>query len=58
LKSGDSTKVSFTISNEDLSFYRADMSWGSEPGIFEIFIGTNSRDVKKQSFELVDNLNK
>jgi beta-glucosidase len=58
LKAGESIPVSFTLSEADLSFYRADMSWGSEPGMFEIFIGTNSDDVKKQSFELVDNLNK
>jgi beta-glucosidase len=58
LKAGESLPVSFTLSEADLSFYRADMSWGSEPGMFEIFIGTNSDDVKKQSFELVDNLNK
>jgi beta-glucosidase len=58
LKAGESTKVSFTVTPEDLSFYRLDMSWGSEPGAFEIFIGTNSQDVKKQSFELVDIISK
>jgi beta-glucosidase len=58
LKAGDSTRVTFNLSNEDLAFYRADMSWGAEPGAFEIFIGTNSQDVKKESFELVDNISK
>jgi beta-glucosidase len=58
LKAGESTKVSFSLGSQDLSFYRADMSWGSEPGSFEIFIGTNSQDVKKQSFELVDIVSK
>jgi beta-glucosidase len=58
LKAGESSKVSFTLSSEDLAFYRKDMSWGSEPGAFEIYIGTNSQDVKKQSFELVDIVSK
>jgi beta-glucosidase len=58
LKAGESAKVTFSISDEDLAFYRGDMSWGSEPGNFELFIGTNSDNVKKQSFELVDNISK
>jgi beta-glucosidase len=58
LKAGESAKVAFSVSDEDLAFYRADMSWGSEPGNFELFIGTNSDNVKKQSFELVDNISK
>lgn len=56
LKAGESSKVTFSISNEDLAFYRADMTWGSEPGAFEIYVGTNSQDVKKQTFELVDSI--
>jgi beta-glucosidase len=58
LKAGESSKVSFTIEPKDLAFYRADMSFGFEPGMFDIFIGTNSGDVKKQSFELVDIISK
>lgn len=54
LKAGESQQVAFTLGKEDLAFYRADMSWGAEPGVFEVFIGTNSRDVKKASFRLVD----
>jgi beta-glucosidase len=58
LKAGESAKVNFIVTEEDLRFYRADMSWGSEPGKFEIYIGTNSQDVKKQSFELVEAISK
>jgi len=54
LKAGESQKVSFTVTPHDLAFYRADMSWGFEPGMFEIFIGTNSENTKKQTFELVN----
>jgi hypothetical protein len=30
------------------------MTWGSEPGTFDLFIGGNSADVKNVSFELKD----
>jgi beta-glucosidase len=52
LKPGESKTVSFTLTNNDLSFYRRDMSFGSEPGKFNVFIGGNSRDVKKAEFAL------
>jgi beta-glucosidase len=58
LKVGEATKVTFTLTAQDLAFYRADMSWGAEPGSFEIYIGTNSDDVKKKSFELKDTISK
>jgi beta-glucosidase len=35
-----------------LAFHRADMSYGTEPGKFQLFIGGNSRDVKQASFTL------
>jgi len=49
---GESKNVEFRITNADLSFYRKDMSFGSEPGSFEIYVGGNSRDVKKAEFVL------
>ena len=58
LEAGESAKVTFTLTEEDLRFYRGDMTWGSEPGKFEIFIGTNSQDVKKQSFALEEVISK
>jgi beta-glucosidase len=54
LKAGESKKISFVLTMKDLSFYRADMSWGAEPGMFDVYIGGNSRDVKRKSFELVE----
>lgn len=52
LKAGETKKVSFTIRNADLSFYKYDLSFGSEPGKFEVLVGPNSRDLKKVEFEL------
>jgi beta-glucosidase len=52
LQPGESKKVTFTLTAADLSFYKKDMSFGTEPGSFRIFIGTNSRDVKQAEFIL------
>jgi len=51
-KAGETKTVSFTIKNVDLSFYNYDLKFGSEPGKFEVFVGTNSRDVKKAELML------
>ena len=42
--------MSFSIDNETLSFYRADMSFGPESGEFKVFIGGASDNVKEASF--------
>lgn len=52
LKKGESKHVSFTLSIEDLKFWNSDLKRVAEPGTFNVFIGTNSSDVKKASFEL------
>ena len=52
LKMGESKVVTFTITPDILAFHRADMSYGTEPGDYKLFIGTNSRDVKETSFIL------
>jgi beta-glucosidase len=54
LAPGESKEVVFTITNEDLKFYRADMSYGSEPGEFTVYIGGNSRDTQSVEFALRD----
>jgi beta-glucosidase len=53
IKAGESKSVTFVLSANDLAFYRADMSWGTEPGVFNVFVGSNSRDVLKAEFELL-----
>lgn len=52
LKVGETQTVEFTITNKELSFYRLDMSFGSEPGDFMIFIGGNSVDNQSAEFVL------
>ncbi len=46
LIAGQSKDVSFNITPEDLKFYNYDLKYDWEPGVFEIMIGTNSREVK------------
>jgi beta-glucosidase len=52
LKPGESRTVTFTIKPADLAFYRLDMTFGTEPGDFKVYIGGNSRDVQEASFVL------
>jgi len=52
LKAGESKVVTFSITTDMLAFYRADMSYGTEPGEFKLFIGGNSRDTKEVQFSL------
>jgi len=46
LKKGESRKVTFDISPENLKFYNGDLKYDWEAGDFDIMIGTNSEDVK------------
>ncbi len=43
LAAGASQMVQFKLSKEDLAFYRRDMTWGAEPGMFDIYVGGDSR---------------
>lgn len=52
LQPGESHTVRFTIGMEELSFYRADMSWGAEKGRFNVMIGGSSDNTLQTSFEL------
>ena len=52
LKTGESKVVTFTIKPELLAFHRLDMTYGTEPGDYKLFIGGNSRDVKETGFKL------
>ena len=47
LEAGASKEVVFTLSEQDMSFYRHDMTFGVEPGEFEIMAGGNSSDLKR-----------
>lgn len=53
LNKGETKTVRFEISVDDLKFYNADLEFVAEPGIFDVFIGTNSDSHEKVSFELI-----
>ena len=50
LQPGESKEVSFSITTEDLKFYNSNLKWDWEPGKFNIYIGTNSENVKMSEF--------
>jgi beta-glucosidase len=52
LKVGESKVVTFKITPDMLAFHRLDMTYGTEPGDYKLFIGGNSRDVKETDFTL------
>lgn len=52
LQPGETKKVSFTISVDDLKFYNGNLKYCYEPGGFKVFIGSNSEDVKEASFSV------
>jgi beta-glucosidase len=53
LAAGETKKVSFQISVDDLKFYNNDLKYVYEPGDFKVLIGTNSKDVKEADFKLL-----
>ena len=54
LAKGERRTVRFTLDADDLAFHRADMTWGAEPGEFEVFVGTSSDNVQAARFTLAD----
>lgn len=52
LKKGETRNVEFTLSESDLKFYNLDMKFVSEPGMFKVFVGTNSEECLEDEFEL------
>ena len=53
LKAGESKKITFTVTANDLRFYNDKLQYIYEPGDFKLFIGGNSRDVKEKNFVLL-----
>jgi beta-glucosidase len=52
LKAGEVQTVSFTISRAELAFYNREMQWVTEPGKFQVFVGTDSQTTLEAGFEL------
>jgi len=53
LKAGEQKVVHFTITEDDLKFYNAQLKYAAEPGKFNVQIGLDSQDVTQQGFELL-----
>ncbi|MGI9550860.1 MAG: fibronectin type III-like domain-contianing protein, partial [Aurantibacter sp.] len=52
LKKGETKTVTLTLAPDDLKFYNSQLEFVSEPGVFEVFVGTNAADTQKASFRL------
>jgi len=52
LKSGETRRVTFTLTEEALAFTRADGTKGIEPGNFQVWVAPNSRSGLQASFIL------
>jgi beta-glucosidase len=52
LQPGASQEVGFTLSERELGFFRKDMTFGTEPGKYEIMVGGSSEEVRKIMVEL------
>ncbi|WP_163718555.1 beta-glucosidase BglX [Mangrovibacterium lignilyticum] len=50
LQPGESQRVHFKLSVEDLKFYNYELKWDWEPGKFIVYVGTNSEEIQKASF--------
>ncbi len=53
LEPGETKTVTFEVTEPMLRFWRRDMTFGSEPGVFDIMVGRNSADVQTVPCELV-----
>jgi beta-glucosidase len=52
LAPGESRDVTFTITPSMLAFHRLDMSFGTEPGRFDVYVGADSGASDRASFTL------
>ncbi|TDO19722.1 beta-glucosidase BglX [Pedobacter duraquae] len=52
LKKGETKTVTFNIGVNDLKFYNAALQFVAEPGDFNVYVGSNSRDVSTAKFTL------
>ncbi|MCM4165404.1 MULTISPECIES: beta-glucosidase BglX [unclassified Arenibacter] len=52
LKQGESILVSITLTPDDLKFYNSQLEFVSEPGEFEVYVGTDSNASNKVTFKL------
>ncbi|MFN0175515.1 MAG: fibronectin type III-like domain-contianing protein, partial [Saprospiraceae bacterium] len=53
IRKGETKRVSFQISAKDLAFYTLQKKWEAEPGVFKVFVGTDSKASLGTEFTLV-----
>lgn len=53
IKKGATKTVSFKITENDLKFYNSNLDFVAEPGVFQIFVGTDSNAPLSSQFELI-----
>lgn len=52
IEKGETKTVTFKISEEDLKFYNSNLDFVAEPGVFQVFVGTDSNASLSSQFEL------
>lgn len=52
LAAGEARDVAFSLTPADLAFWRADMTFGAEPGDFDVFVGPDATAPLTASFKL------
>lgn len=52
LRKGESREVIFPITTEELKFFNSELKWVAEPGVFHVYIGTNSATTNKATVVL------
>ena len=54
LNAGETKVLKFTLDKEKLSFYNNELEWGTEPGDFDLMVGSSSADIRlRETFELL-----
>uniref|UniRef100_UPI004048D652 beta-glucosidase BglX n=1 Tax=Mariniflexile sp. TaxID=1979402 RepID=UPI004048D652 len=52
IKKGETKTVTFKLTESDLKFYNSNLDFVSEPGMFQVFVGTDSNAKLMKEFEL------
>ncbi len=50
LKKGEEKQISFVLESKDLELLNKQMEWVTEPGKFNIYIGSSSKDIRLKGF--------
>ena len=54
LKKGEEKLVQFVLSSKDLELLNREMKWVTEPGNFNIYIGSSSKDIRLKGSFLIE----